>query len=59
MDFKEAAKLVNEIKPKTVIPIHYGKIVGGEKIGSEKDAIDFKRLLRPTINCEILIRIEG
>ena len=36
MDFKEAASLINEIKPKIAIPIHYGSIVG-----TEQDAIDF------------------
>ena len=40
MDFKEAASLINEIKPKIAIPIHYGSIVG-----TEQDAIDFIRLL--------------
>lgn len=51
MDFSEAAKLVNEIKPRIVVPIHYGSIVG-----SLQDAIDFKKLLRPTIECKILIK---
>ena len=50
MDFKEAAKLVNEIKPKMAIPIHYGDIVG-----TKQDAIDFSKLLHPEIKCEILI----
>ncbi len=27
MDFSEAAKLINEIKPRIVVPIHYGSIV--------------------------------
>ena len=51
MDFKEAAKLINEIKPKIVVPIHYGSIVG-----IKKDAEDFKKLLRPTIICEMMIK---
>ena len=50
MDFKEAATLVNEIKPKMAIPIHYGDIVG-----TKQDAIDFSKLLHPEIKCEILI----
>ena len=50
MDFKEAATLVNEIKPKKAIPIHYGDIVG-----TKQDAIDFSKLLHPEIKCEILI----
>ena len=40
MDYKEAAELVNEIKPKIAVPIHYGKVVG-----SEKDAEKFMKLL--------------
>jgi L-ascorbate metabolism protein UlaG (beta-lactamase superfamily) len=51
MDFKEAAHLINEMKPKVAIPIHYGKIVG-----TKQDAEDFKKLLRPTIRCNILIK---
>lgn len=51
MDFKEAAQLVNEIKPAIAVPIHYGSIVG-----TKQDAIDFRKLLRPSIKCEILIK---
>lgn len=51
MNAKEAAKLVNEIKPKVAVPIHYGSIVG-----TKKDAIDFKELLLPEIECKILIK---
>ena len=51
MDFKEAAKLINEIKPKVVVQVHYGKVVG-----TEQDAVDFKKLLNPIIICEILIK---
>lgn len=36
MTSKEASKLVNEIKPKIAVPIHYGCIVG-----TKQDAIDF------------------
>lgn len=50
MDFKEAAYLVNEIKPKVAVPIHYGSIVG-----TKQDAEDFRKLLRPTIECQIMI----
>lgn len=50
MDFKEAAELVNEIKPKVAIPIHYGSIVG-----TNEDAINFQKLLNPEINCKIKI----
>lgn len=51
MDFKEAASLINEIKPKIAIPIHYGSIVG-----TEQDAIDFIRLLQPEIKGIILMK---
>lgn len=51
MDFKEAAFLINEIKPKITVPIHYGSIVG-----TKQDAEDFKRLLHPEIKCEILMK---
>ena len=44
MDFKEAAYLINEIKPKIAVPTHYGSVVG-----TEQDAIDFIRLLHPNI----------
>ena len=40
MNYKEAAKLINEIKPKFVVPIHYGKIVG-----TKQDALNFEKLL--------------
>ena len=51
MDFKEAASLINEIKPKIAIPIHYGSVVG-----TEQDAIDFIRLLHPEIKGIILMK---
>ncbi len=51
MDAREAAELVNEIKPKKAIPIHYGTIVG-----SREDAENFKMLLNKSIECEILIK---
>lgn len=44
MDFKEAANLINEIKPKIAVPIHYGSVVG-----TKQDAIDFIKLLHQTI----------
>ena len=44
MDFKEAASLINEIKPKIAIPIHYGSVVR-----TEQDALDFIKLLHPEI----------
>lgn len=50
MDFKEAAQLVNRIKPKIAVPIHYGSVVG-----TKQDAIDFVKLLHPTIKGVILM----
>ena len=44
MDFKEAANLINEIKPKIAVPIHYGSVVG-----TKQDAVDFIKLIHPTI----------
>ena len=51
MDFKEAARLINEIKPKIAVPIHYGSIVG-----TKQDAIDFVKLLHPSIKGIILMK---
>ena len=48
---KEAAELVNIIKPKIAIPIHYGSIVG-----TKQDEIDFEKELNKEIKCEILIK---
>lgn len=48
-DYKEAAMLANEIEPNIAIPIHYGSLVG-----TEEDAINFKKLLKDNIKCEIL-----
>ena len=49
MDFKEAAQLINEIKPKIAVPIHYGSIVG-----TIQDATDFVKLLHPNVKGIIL-----
>ena len=51
MDFKEAAMLVNEIKPKVAVPIHYGSVVG-----TNQDAISFAELVSPEIECQILMK---
>lgn len=51
MDYAEAAKLVNAIKPTIVVPTHYGKIVG-----SIQDAKNFKCLLNSNIDCKIMIQ---
>lgn len=51
MDVYEAVELIENIKPKIVIPIHYKTIVG-----SVNDAYKFKELLNNTTNVEILMR---
>lgn len=51
MDYKEAAQLVNEIKPKIAVPIHYGSIVG-----TKQDAVEFVKLLDSTIQGIILMK---
>lgn len=49
MDFYEASDFVNHIKPKTVIPIHYGSIVGDKSLED-----DFKS----NVNNEIKVVIK-
>ena len=51
MDNKEAAELINEIKPKVAIPIHYGKI-----IGNISDGQNFAKLINKEIECKIFIK---
>ena len=51
MDFKEAAYLINEIKPKIAVPTHYGSVVG-----NLQDATDFIRLLHPITKGIILMK---
>ena len=51
MNAQEAASLINQIKPKIAIPIHYGEIVG-----NNQDAIDFVKLVNPEIDCRILMK---
>lgn len=51
MDYKEAAELINEIKPKIAVPTHYGSIVG-----SKKDGIKFSKLVNSEIKVEILMK---
>jgi len=48
MNVEEAAKLTNTIKPKIVIPTHYGEIVGNKKMG-----IQFQKLIDSNITCSI------
>lgn len=47
MNPKEAAALINEMKPKTVIPTHYGSVVG-----SPKDGKTFAALVDPAVRVE-------
>ena len=51
MDYKEAAELINEIKPKIAVPTHYGSIVG-----EKSDGVSFSKLVSPEIKVEILIK---
>ena len=43
MDFKEVAQLINIIKPKVAVHIHYGSVVI-----RKQDATEFIKLLYPT-----------
>lgn len=51
MNFSEAAQLINIIKPKNAVPIHYGSVVG-----TKQDATDFVKLLYPTTKGIILMK---
>ena len=51
MDYQEAAKLINKIKPRIAVPIHYGLIVG-----NKDDGIKFSKLLNNNIECKIFIK---
>ena len=51
MDYKEAADLVNEIKPIIAVPTHYGSIVG-----EKTDGESFKKLVKPEIEVRILLK---
>ena len=51
MDYKEAAELINEIKPKIAVPTHYASIVG-----SLEDGKNFGKLLNSDIECKIYIK---
>ena len=50
MDYIEASKLVNTIKPKLAIPTHYGTIVG-----TPQDGKNFSDLVDKDIECQILL----
>lgn len=51
MDYQEAAKLINKIKPRIAVPTHYGLIVG-----NKDDGIKFSKLLNNNIECKIFIK---
>ena len=51
MNAKEAAELVNTIKPEIAVPIHYGSVVG-----TKKDTEKFIKLLNSEIEGVILMR---
>lgn len=44
MDYKAAANLINQIKPKYAIPVHYGSI-----IGNKEDAEEFRKKVNKDI----------
>lgn len=51
MDVDEAVEYINRIKPKKVIPIHYGKIIGDVSLGEY-----FKERIDKDIEVELLIK---
>ena len=51
MNVKEAATLINKIKPKTALPTHYDLIVGTMKDGNK-----FAKLLDDEIECKIFMK---
>ena len=50
MNYKEAAALINELKPKLVIPTHYGDVAGDKKDGRK-----FRELVDPSIEVKLLL----
>ena len=50
MDYKEAAELVNVIRPKAAIPTHYGSVVGDVSFGEK-----FKHLVNSSVDVKIII----
>lgn len=51
MDAKQAAELINAIKPNVAIPTHYGSVVG-----KLEDAAVFSSLVKPPVRVEVKIR---
>lgn len=52
MDASEASALVNIIKPKIVVPMHYGAIVGGKE-----DEKKFLKGLDKEIECKLVLKV--
>lgn len=52
MDYKDAATLINEIKPELAIPTHYGSL----DIGDKEDGDKFKALIDKDIKVELLLK---
>ena len=50
MNFKEAAGLINQIRPKLAIPTHYGDVAGDKKDGGR-----FSELVDPSIEVKLLL----
>ena len=50
MDYREAAELVNLIKPELANPTHYGNLTGEKSTGEQ-----FAKLVDPSIKVELLI----
>ena len=50
MDYREAAELINIIKPKVAIPTHYGSLVG-----SKTDGEEFKKLVDNGIDVRLVL----
>lgn len=52
MNAKQAAGLINEIKPDVAIPVHYGSVIGGKR----DEAAFIENVKEPT-KVEVKIRI--
>ncbi len=50
MDYKDAARLVNAIKPRLAIPTHYGSVAG-----NPQDGQNFKKLVDKNIEVRVMI----
>jgi L-ascorbate metabolism protein UlaG (beta-lactamase superfamily) len=51
MNAKQAAKLVNTIKPQIAVPVHYGGVVG-----KEKDGLEFQKAV--DTNIKVVLKIK-